>query len=119
MSERESNRIRRIVGWGLLGLIAVIGVSIVLSLYLAPRTSGALYYPFFPFHFGWLGGIFLVLIIFWVARWFFWPWRRWGYRPYSQHAGDDARNIVRARYAKGEITKEQYESMMHDLEPKG
>jgi hypothetical protein len=80
MSEQESNRIRRIVGWGIIGLIAVIGVSIVLSFYFAPQPLGAFYYPFFfPFQFGWLGGIFLIFIVFWVARWFFWPWRGGGY----------------------------------------
>jgi len=98
----------------------MIGVSIALSYYFNLRLQGIFYYSFLvPFHFGWLGAMFLIFIIFWVARWFFWPWRRWDYRPYSQNAGYEARNILRARYARGEITKEQYESMMHDLEPKG
>src|SRR5215207_418342 len=117
MSHQESNRIRRIVGWGIIGLIAVIGISIVLSLYFALRPLGTFYYPFFPFHFGWLGGIFLIFILFWVARWLFWPWR-WNYSPYSQFR-DDAHDILRQRYAKGEITKEQLEQMMHDLERAG
>ena len=34
MSEQESNRIRRIVGWGIIGLIAVMGLSIALSILL-------------------------------------------------------------------------------------
>jgi len=29
---------------------------------------------------------------------------------------DEAQNIVRTRYAKGEITQEQYEQMKKDLE---
>jgi len=29
--------------------------------------------------------------------------------------GSDAREILRERYAKGEITKEQFEQMMRDL----
>jgi hypothetical protein len=49
MSNQESNRIRRVVGWGIVGLIAVIGVSIVLSLYFAPWRPGAFNYPFLPF----------------------------------------------------------------------
>ena len=115
MSDQESSRIRRIAGWGIVGLVAVVGISIALSFYFAPRPGGAFYYPFFPFHFGWLGGIFLIFIVLWIARWFLWPWRRWDCRTYSRNAGDEAHNIVRARYAKGEITKEQYESMMRDL----
>ena len=49
MSDQESNRNRRIVGWGIIGLIAVIGVSIALSLYLAPWRTGGLSYPFSHF----------------------------------------------------------------------
>jgi uncharacterized membrane protein len=41
------------------------------------------------------------------------------YNPYSQTAGNEARDILRARYARGEITRERYKSMMHDLQPKG
>ncbi|MGH9924417.1 MAG: hypothetical protein ACRD5B_03475 [Nitrososphaeraceae archaeon] len=29
-------------------------------------------------------------------RWSFWLWRRWDYRPYSQNAVDEARDILRA-----------------------
>ena len=36
MSEQESNRIRRIVGWGIVGLIVVIGLWIAVSLYFVP-----------------------------------------------------------------------------------
>ncbi|AFU59413.1 putative protein of unknown function DUF2078 [Candidatus Nitrososphaera gargensis Ga9.2] len=109
MSDQESNRIRRIVGWGIIGLIAVIGVSIALSLYFVPGRPGA----FFPFPFGWLGGIFLIFIVFWVAKWFLWPWRGWYRYEYRT-----AESILKERYAKGEITREQFEQMMHDLERK-
>jgi putative membrane protein len=117
MSNQESNRIRQIVGWSIVGLIAIIGVSIVLSLYFLPHPPGAFYYPFFPFHFGWLGGIFLIFIIFWVVRWLFWPWRSHYSYPHQQRA--DAASIVRERYAKGEITKEQFEQMIRDLRQEG
>jgi len=100
------------VGGGIVALIAVIGVSIALSLYFVPRPSGLFYYPFFPFHFGWLGAIFLIFIIFWIAKWFFWPWRG-GYPYRYQH---NAESILKERYAKGEITKEQFDQMMRDLE---
>jgi putative membrane protein len=123
MSDQESNRIRRIVGWGIIGLIAVIGLSIVLSLYFAPRQPGGFDYPssfFFPFHFGWLGAIFLIFIVFLVVRWFFWPWRRGGgYYSYPHPQRVDAASIVRERYAKGEITKEQFEQIMRDLRQEG
>ncbi len=118
MSNQESNRIRRIIGWSMVELLAVIGVSIALSFYLAHRPQGAFYYPFFfPFHFGWLGGIFLAFLIFLVLRWLFWPWI-WNYRADSRYR-DDAQKILRERYVKGEITKEQFEQIMHDLERAG
>jgi hypothetical protein len=46
------NKLRRIVGWSVIGLIAVIGASILLS-YLIPRPAQVFYnYHFFPFNFG-------------------------------------------------------------------
>ena len=91
-----------------MGLIAVIGVSIALSVYFAPSGREG----FFPFHFGWLGGIFAIFLVFWIARWFFWPWRwRGGYR--YEHRS--AESILKERYARGEITKGQFEEMMRDL----
>ena len=117
MSEQESNRIRRIVGWGIIGLIAVTGVSIVLSFYFAPRPLGSFFYPFFfPFHFGWLGSIFLIFMIFWIVGWFFWLWRGGYYFYRSQHG--NAESILKERYTKEEITREQFEQMMRDLEHK-
>ena len=115
MTHQDRNLLMRFAGWGLVGLIILIGISIAVSLIFAPRSSGGGFYPFFfPFHFGWLGGIFLVFLIFFAIRWLFWP-GRWNYRPYPQYR-DDAHNILRERYAKGEITKEQFEQMMHDLD---
>ena len=120
MSDQESNRIRRIVGWGIIVLMAVIGLSIALSLYFAPwRIGGSDYRFFLPFHFGWLGAIFLIFIVLLVARWLLWPWRGGGgrgYYSYQHHQQRlDAASIVKERYAKGEITKEQYEQMLRDL----
>ena len=122
MSDQEWRRIRRFVAWGLFGLIVLVGVSIIASLlFFGPRTSGTFYpfFPgfFFPFHFGWLGGIFIILVFFLIARWFFLPWRNGNTSGfYRQHSdGNSARNILKERYAKGEITKEQFEQMMLDL----
>jgi len=109
MSDREPNRTRQILGWGIVGLVVVIGVSIVLSFF--SQRLDAFHYPFFPFRFGLLGGIFLLFIILWIAKWLLWPW--------TGLQGRENRNpesILKQRYAKGEITKEQFENMMHDLE---
>jgi putative membrane protein len=123
MSEQESNRIRRIIGWGIIGLVVVIGLSIALSFYYsALLRPGSFDYPFFfpRFQFGWLGAIFLIFIVFLIARWFlFWPWRgrrEGGYYSYPYEQRPNAASIVKERYAKGEITREQFEQMMRDLQ---
>jgi putative membrane protein len=107
MSDQQENRMRRIIGWSIVGAIAAVAISIVASMLLAPR----IHYGYFPFHFGWLGGIFLIFLAFWAARWLLWPRR--GYYTYPQRA--DAESIVRERYAKGEITKKQFDQMLRDL----
>jgi putative membrane protein len=130
MTNQESNSTRRIVGWGIIivGLIVVIGLSIALSLYYfapwRPGVGGGFDYPFFfssfPFHFGWLGTILLIFLVFLIARWlFFWPRRErggeGGYYSHQHQQRQDAASIVKERYAKGEITREQFEQMMRDL----
>ena len=110
------NRLRRIVGWSAIGLIAVIGASILLS-YITPRPAQVFYnYHFFPFHFGWIGVILLLFIAFWAARLLLLPWR-WGEGYYYSYGypNRDAESVLKERYAKGEITKEQFEQMMRDL----
>ena len=65
---------------------------------------------FFPF-----GFFFLIFIVFAVGRLLFWPWA-WGWRRGYWYHRDEATEILRQRYAKGEITKEQFAQMMRDLE---
>ena len=119
MNDQESKSLRRYVVWGLLGLIILVGASIATSVvFFVSRSSATSYpffpFPFFPFHFGFLGIILLLFIIFWVARWGFWP-RNGRRRAYYSEYRDQADEILRERYAKGEITKEQFEQMMQDL----
>jgi putative membrane protein len=75
--------------------------------------------------FGWGGGLFMApfMILFWIlvvalfARLFH---RHGGHCSYGPHdfygpAGEDPREIARRRYAKGELTKEQFEEIMKNL----
>lgn len=117
MKDQESRNLERYVAWGLVGLIILVGASIATSIALFSYRSAGSYYPifpFFPFHFGLIGIIILVLLIFWVSRW--WFWSKMGSRPVSYlENGNEADDILRKRYAKGEITKEHFEQMRRDL----
>jgi len=95
-----------------IGTIAAIGLIFF-------RPAAIAYYPysfgFFPF-----GFFFAFFLVFFLLRWLFWPWR-WGY---SRHYwgwsyGDRAYYILRERYARGEITKDQYDQTMRDLQQHG
>lgn len=98
-------------------ILAVIWVALSAFFFLM-RPISNFYYPFyrpFFFPFGLLFGIFLIFMIFGVLRWVFWPWG-WGYRRRYWRYRDESYYILRQRYAKGEITKEQFEQMMRDLQ---
>jgi len=110
---------RRWIGWGFAFLLIVIGVSIATSVILfALRTpgTGAGFFPFFPFGFGWIFFL-LFFLFFWGMRWWGgWGWGWYGRGGHSWRYGDDAHAILRTRYARGEITKDQFDQMMRDLE---
>ncbi len=113
---------RGFIAWGIIGLIVLIGISIIISFLFTTPISSGVHPPFvyFPFHFGFIGIIFIIIIIFLISRWIFWS-NSCGNssRYYSQYNGDyEVQNIVKERYAKGEITKEQFEQIKKDLEQK-
>ncbi len=89
----------------------LLGVAFVTGL-LVGRVGFFGFSPFF-FPFGWLFGLFFVFLLF---RFLFWPWGwGWGYsRRYWDY--DRAYHILRERYARGELSKEQFEAMLRDLE---
>jgi uncharacterized membrane protein len=94
-----------LIGVLILGILVVGMASLLYSLYL-----GHPYYSYFPlFGFGWL--IVIILLASFVFRLAFRPWRKWGgYRRY-----DPAFQTLRERYARGEITKDQFRNMVRDL----
>jgi len=103
--------------WAVLAVIviAIVGFFVLVALKGYPGPGGMPYYGypgygwwfFFPF-----GIFFLFIALFFVGRLFFWP-MGWGRRRYMY---GDANEILRRRYARGEITKEQFEQMKRDLE---
>ena len=122
MSENDWPRPWHFIRWVVLGIVILILVGIafsVISFILQPMAPGFgySYRPFFwPFPFGLFFGIFVIFIIFGVLRWIFWPpWGSYGHRRRRWRYQDESYYILRQRYARGEITKEQFEQMAQDL----
>jgi len=111
---------RRGVGvWVVLGIsLALIAVVAFLVIWQWESYSSAPdhRYFFWPF-----GGILLVLLVVWVAffvvriAWWSSRSRRWQGRPLGGPYQGRAVMIARQRYARGEITREQYDQIMRDL----
>jgi putative membrane protein len=121
---RLGSRRRGHAGWIIGGLLVLLllGLFVVPFLWFGGVVRGFMgtgpYYagPFFFFPFGFLVFIFIaffaVRIVFWGWGWrrgYFYHGSRWGY------AGD-AKETLKLRYARGEITKEQFDQMKKDLD---
>lgn len=112
---------RRWLYVGLAVLFACVGVALLLVL-LFPASFG--YRPsstgFGPF--GLFGAFFLfflfVFIIIWIARLAMWSSRPRGSGYYGRGGGRryGAFAIARERYARGEITRDQFDQIMQDLQ---
>ncbi len=115
MYNPEWRHARRLIGFGILALVAIFVIAMVVFMFVvAPNVAPMGYYPRFPFGFGWIGAFFLIFLLFGVMRWFFVPWG-WAYRR-AYWRGDEVHSILRERYARGELTREQFEQMKGDLE---
>jgi putative membrane protein len=97
-----------------LGVVAVVGIAAAFYFYGPSPVSAYPYYGWFPFP--WFFIFPVIFLIFFAFRWIWWGgwgWRGgWYYRQYY----DPALEILKERFARGELTKEQYEQMAKDLE---
>jgi len=87
--------------------VIVIGAT-VYSQAATPLAYG--WWPWAPF--GWFFFIPLLFVAFFALR-FFW-WGPWGGRGWYYHE-DSSMLVLRERFARGELTKEQFEQMRKDL----
>jgi len=111
--------------WAVLGV--GVGLVVVLVVILALLYSGGFGSPpsgprpYFGYWGGFLLLFLLIMVAFFVIRVALWSGRRryYGYgRPQGMHR-DPAVMVARQRYARGEITREQYDQIMTDLGRRG
>jgi len=115
--------------------IFVIGLVAMFILIRIAGAIGAIMNPHYIINYtgGWIGiawgaigtltDLFFLFIFIWMIVWLTRSimWISRGYRHSSRNGWtwwdhDDALEILRERYARGEITKEQYDKMREDLE---
>lgn len=112
-------RLSRAVLYTIIGLVALLVIAIIVTTIVAATTPDQ---PFFGIHR--TPGGFLVMAI-WMV--FFWAvviggvillvvWLSGQRQPPGVAPPEDPREIVRRRYARGEIDREEYERLLRDLE---
>ena len=112
-----------ILGWALAAVAAFLIVAALVTwatfaLFSGPRMMYIYGYPgpgYFPFFFP-FGFLILLLVILLVFRLIFWRSWGWGYWRRRGYYGLDSKEILKRRYARGEITKEQFEQMLRDID---
>ena len=117
---------RRRRPWSIIGIaitfVVIAGLILLFALY---NASAAPDHRYYPYGFGLFGGVFflffILLIVFFIVRVAFWSSRvgryqgGYGRGPSSGYGPNRPAMIARMRYARGEITREQYDQLMQDL----
>lgn len=76
-------------------------------------------YPYFVNPFWHIFGIIIgVLFLFWIFSWVFRPRfyvRRYRWNGFGTFNSSNAEEILKMRFARGEISKKEFEEMMHEI----
>ncbi len=110
------------IAWAVLAVVAVAIVSFFALVAIRGYPTAPTGTYGYPFSAGWFffpfGFIFFFLFLLLVTRLIFWGWWGWGWRRrhWYGYGYSDANETLRQRYARGEITKEQFDQMKRDLE---
>ena len=92
--------------------VVVATIAVGASLYL--RSVPPQYYGWWPWApFGWFFLIPFFFLAFFALRFLIWGW--WGGYYGWYHGQDPATQVLRERFARGELTREQFEQMTKDL----
>ena len=107
---------RRIPWFLLIGMVFLVAMVVILIVLLFTGAFGVSGHPFL----GAWGGLLFVFLVLWIG-FFLVRIAFWGQRMRYRGAGggyahpDPAVMVARRRYARGEITREQYDQIMADL----
>jgi uncharacterized membrane protein len=103
---------RRYAGWFFFATVVGSAAFVIILSILLGRYS-PVGYPSFLF-FGW----WIFIPLFFFGFFFFFRWCGWGwwYPKGYYHSHDQALETLRERFARGEISKEQYDQIRADLE---
>lgn len=93
------------------GMVCVVIGIIVVGFLLRSFIFGSM-----PTSFGWIWTLLGIFFFLWILSWIFRlvMWHSHG----GRMRGDRATEILRRRYARGDITKAQFDKMMQDLQKK-
>ena len=105
-----------------IGVVLIAVAALILLVLLYPASFGVAA-P--SYRFGLFGGFFFIffilIVLFFIVRVAFWSTRasrygrRYGYGQGGGYGANRPAMIARMRYARGEITREQYDQIMKDL----
>jgi len=109
----------------IIGLVFVGAAVVILLLLLYPGSFG-IASPSYPYRYGLFGGVFffffIIIVLFFIVRVAFWSTRVSRYRrrsganyPDGGYGPNRPVMVARMRYARGEITREQYDQILQDL----
>jgi putative membrane protein len=100
--------------WIWLPLIFVAGIVTIVAIAGFGAFHAGGYYPMYFFPWWILFPLFFFGIFFLTFRWCGWGY--WGSSRARYHYDDNALEVLRERFARGELNKEQYDQMRKDLE---
>jgi putative membrane protein len=122
MDGRPRRIIGTVIGTLIILLLGVLLIEIILYPSNLWRNDGSFYFPWWI-----LGFIFILIVVGFVFRILFWTligfdrsendfsrYRHWHGR-YWEYPERGAEHILDERYARGEITREQYQQMVDDI----
>jgi putative membrane protein len=97
-----------------IGTLLMLPLGLIIALVLLYLAFLRGYRPYFPGEF--LFVLLVILLGLFVIRTLYWRSRRKNWQ--ERFKANQPIRILRQRYARGEITKEQYDQMLRDLEQK-